>query len=217
MKETTREICNQLIQRYPQLKVCEKDVLAAFERMKQCFANGNRLYVCGNGGSASDSEHIVGELVKSFKKFRPLSKEFAEKLQAQGEDSAVLIQCLEGGLPAVSLCGHPSLSTAFANDKNPMLTFAQQVSVYGRAGDVLWTISTSGNSKNCIYATLVAKALGMQTFTMTGGTGGELKSVSDVAIVVPEKETYRVQELHLPIYHALCAMLEEEFFDGETR
>ena len=119
---------------------------------------------------------------------------------------------MEGGLPAISLCGHPGLTFAFLNDKNAMLTFAQQLSVLGRKGDVLLTLSTSGNSKNCVYAAVVARALQMQTIFLGGGNGGKLKELADVSIIAPEKETYKVQEYHLPIYHCLCAMLEEEFF-----
>lgn len=212
MKDSTKKILTELCERYPALTDVALDVEKAFEFLCECFANGNRVYLCGNGGSASDCEHIVGELVKSFKKCRPLSAAYTEALQGYGEIGNELCAALEGGLPAVSLCGHPALSTAFANDKNPMLTFAQQVHVWGKEGDVLLTLSTSGNSKNCVYATVAAKAKGMRVVFLGGGTGGSLKGLADVSVVVPEKETYKVQELHLPVYHCLCAMLEEEFF-----
>lgn len=212
MKETTKGILMELGERYPALKPLEGDILSAFETIKSCYEQGGRLYVCGNGGSSSDSEHIVGELMKCFKKPRAISKALAENLQKEGELGQELLACLEGGLPAISLCGHPSLTFAYLNDTNPMLTFAQQLSVMGRKGDVLITLSTSGNSKNCIYATVVAKALGMKTVFLGGGSGGKLKALSDVSIIAPETETFKVQECHLPIYHCLCAMLEEEFF-----
>ena len=170
------------------------------------------MYLCGNGGSASDCEHIVGELMKCFKKKRSICPTLSKGLAEEGELGQALLQDLEGGLPAVSLCGHSPLTLAFLNDKNAMLTFAQQLSVLGRKGDVLLTLSTSGNSKNCVYAAAVARAKGMKTVFLGGGNGGKLKEFADVSIIVPEKETYKVQELHLPVYHCLCAMLEEEFF-----
>ena len=208
----TELILEELIERYPMLVGEKENVYKAFCTIRDSFVAGGRLYVCGNGGSASDSEHIVGELVKGFRLPRPLHKAFAEELKGYGELGEEMLNALDGGMPAISLCGHPSLSTAFSNDKNPLLTFAQQVSVYGRAGDVLITISTSGNSKNCVYASIAAKALGMKVVFLGGGNGGKLKDYADVSIVVPEKETFKVQELHLPVYHCLCAMLENEFF-----
>lgn len=212
MKEGTINILNELTLRYPALCPIKGDILAAFETVKACYEKGGRVYLCGNGGSAADCEHIVGELVKSFKKKRPIADSLADGLKAQGELGEELVRDLEGGLPAISLCGHTPLTLAFLNDKNPMLTFAQQLSVMGKAGDVLLTLSTSGNSKNCVYAALVARSLQMKTVFLGGGTGGKLKELADVSIIAPEKETFKVQEYHLPIYHALCAMLEEEFF-----
>ena len=212
MKTTTRQILTDLTVRYPALADCEEDVLSVYEILQACFAKGHRLYLCGNGGSASDCEHIAGELLKSFKKCRPLANDFVEGLKKQGDRGQVLIESLEGGLPAVSLCGHTAFSTAFQNDRDPMYVFAQQVGVWGQEGDVLFTLSTSGNSKNCIYAAMVAKAKNMSVVALLGGSGGELKALADASVVVPEKETYKVQELHLPVYHCLCAMLEEEFF-----
>lgn len=212
MKESTKNILMALGERYPALQNCLDDVQAAFETLKTCFKNGGRVYLCGNGGSASDCEHIAGELMKSFKKCRPLSEGFLAQLQPYGEMGELLAKDLEGGLPVVSLCGHAPLTLAFLNDKNPKLTFAQQLSVWGSEGDVLWTLSTSGNSENCVYAAIVAQAKNMKTVFLGGGTGGKLKPLANVSIIVPEKETYKVQELHLPIYHCLCAMLEEEFF-----
>lgn len=212
MKETTKAILIELSQRYPSLSGVEQDVQAAYEILSQAFANGSRLYLCGNGGSSADCEHITGELLKSFKKCRPVSGELSNKLSEYGDEGEKLKLGLDGGLPAISLCGHFAFSTAYQNDKDPMFVFAQQVNVWGQAGDVLLTLSTSGNSKNCIYAAMVAKAKGMQVVFLGGGTGGKLKDMADASIVVPEKETFKVQELHLPVYHCLCAMLEEEFY-----
>ena len=212
MKETTRQILTDMVERFPALAGNEKDILSVYKLLENCFACGHRLYLCGNGGSASDCEHIAGELLKSFKKCRPLSADLMEGLKKQGDRGQVLIENLQGGLPTVSLCGHTAFSTAFQNDCDPMFVFAQQVGAWGQEGDVLLTLSTSGNSKNCIYAATVAKAKKMSVVALLGGSGGELKALSDASVVVPEKETYKVQELHLPVYHCLCAMLEEEFF-----
>lgn len=212
MKESTRNILTELTLRYPALCGLQADIEAAFCALKACYEGGGRVYLCGNGGSTSDCEHIVGELMKCFKKKRPVCEAFANALKEQGELGEELARDLEGGLPAVSLCGHAPLTFAYLNDKNPMLTFAQQLSVMGKQGDVLITLSTSGNSKNCVYAAIVAKAKGIKTVFLGGGNGGKLKDMADVSIIVPEKETYKVQELHLPVYHCLCAMLEEEFF-----
>ena len=212
MKESTRMILTELIERYPALGSVATDIENAFVTMQTCYAQGGRVYLCGNGGSTADCEHIVGELMKCFKKKRPVDKAFAAALKEQGGLGEDLATYLEGGLPAISLCGHSPLTFAYLNDTNPMLTFAQQLSVMGQAGDVLVALSTSGNSKNCVYAAIVAKVKGIKTVFLGGGNGGKLKDMADVSIVVPEKETFKVQELHLPIYHCLCAMLEEEFF-----
>ena len=211
MKDCTKMVLEGLVERYPALASEKENIQSAFETLVACFAGGNRLYLCGNGGSAADCEHIAGELLKSFKKCRPLPEKLVNAL-SEYEDGNALISGLEGGLPVVSLCGHIAFSTAYLNDKDPSFIFAQQVNAWGREGDVLLTLSTSGNSKNCVYATMVAKALGMKVVALVGGNGGKLKTLADVAVVAPEKETYKVQEYHLPIYHCLCAMLEEEFF-----
>lgn len=215
MKAESKKILEETIERYIALKAAEREIERAFKLMKESFENAGRLYLCGNGGSAADCEHIAGELLKSFKTSRPLKEEEVTALSNYGEDGKVLAENLERGLPVISLCGHSAFSTAFANDKNPYLNFAQQVNVFGRRGDVLLTISTSGNSKNCVYATIAAKAKGMKTILLGGGSGGKLKDLADVSIVVSEKETYKIQELHLPVYHCLCAMLENEFFGNK--
>jgi D-sedoheptulose 7-phosphate isomerase len=212
MKDCKKRVLEELGVRYPMLLGQIGDINNAFDVLDECYKKDGRVYICGNGGSASDSEHIAGELLKCFKKKRALPVEFAESLKEYGEEGALLLQDLEGGLPAIPLCGFPGFTTAFANDKNPTLVFAQLINSLGRAGDVLITLSTSGNSKNCVFATIAAKAKGMKVVFLGGGNGGKLKELADVSVVVPEKETYKVQELHLPVYHCLCAMLEEEYF-----
>ena len=212
MKPTTKKILVELIEKYPSLQTCGEDIEKAFLLLKCCFEKDGRVFTCGNGGSSSDSEHIVGELLKSFKKRRPMDKTVYENLQEFGEDGAYLCEKLEGALPAYSLNSQTGIMTAFANDKAWDATFAQQLYGLGRQGDCLLTLSTSGNSKNCVYAALVGKAKGLSSIALTGAGGGKLKAVADCTIAVPEKETYKVQELHLPVYHCLCAMLEEEFF-----
>ena len=211
MTEQTREILKQLSVRYPQLECLKDDVLSACKILQECFQNGKKVYLCGNGGSACDCEHIAGELLKSFKKARPLNAEIVSMMQ-DDEQSESILSGIEGGLPAISLCAFSGFSSAYANDKDSTFTFAQLVNVLGCSGDVLLTLSTSGNSINCIYAAKVAKAKGMKVVFLGGGTGGKLKEICDVAIIAPDKETFKVQECHLPIYHCLCAMLEEEFF-----
>ena len=169
--------------------------------------------MAGNGGSASDAEHIVGELMKGFVKQRKVSEEYAQRLiDADAELGKELADKLQGALPAIALVDHVALSTAYLNDVDPMLGFAQQVNGYGKAEDVFLGISTSGNSQNILYACAAARAKGMKIIGLTGRDGGKLKEAADVAIVVPETETFKIQELHLPVYHALCLMLEESFF-----
>lgn len=212
MKETTKKIYDELFERYTVLASIKETVLNVFELIKFTYKNGGTLYCGGNGGSAADSEHIVGELLKSFKKQRAVDKTTAEYLSACGEEGKYLLSKLEGSLPAVSLISQTGILTAFANDKSWDTAIAQQLYGIGKAGDCLIVLSTSGNSKNCVNAVLVAKAKEMKTVAFTGVGGGKLKELCDECICAPEKETYKVQELHLPIYHCLCAMLEEEFF-----
>ncbi|HOP10603.1 MAG TPA: SIS domain-containing protein [Oscillospiraceae bacterium] len=202
-----------LIKRHPQLLYCAEDIDAAARELKTCFVGSGRVYVCGNGGSAADSTHIVGELVKGFLSKRPLDDTMKCRLAAaDSELGEKLGEKLQGGLPAHDLCENLSLSTAVANDIDPDMIYAQELIAYGRAGDILIAISTSGNAKNTAYAAVTAHALGMTVIGLTGEGGGKLKEHSDLCIRVPEKETYKVQELHLPIYHFLCAKVEEELF-----
>ena len=203
---------DMLIGRYPALGTVRSEIENAFSALYECYRGGGKLLICGNGGSAADSEHIVGELMKSFKMKRPVTAETAEKLASAGEMGAELSLLLERGLPAISLCEHNSLSTAYANDRDPYAVFAQQLSVLGREGDTLLALTTSGNSKNCLYAATVAKAYGISVISVTGAAGGRIAELADVAIKLPENETYLVQELTLPLYHYLCAALEEHFF-----
>ncbi len=213
MEAKIKNILDELVTRYPELKSVETDIAAAYELMKDAYDNGGKLLIAGNGGSASDSEHIVGELMKGFTKRRPVDEDFSRKLmQADASLGAELAAKLQGSLPAIALTGHNALSTAYANDVDGIYTFAQQLYGYGCAGDVFLGISTSGSSRNVLAAAAVAKAKGIKTIGLTGGTGGRLKETADCAIVVPESETYKIQELHLPIYHALCRMLEETYF-----
>jgi D-sedoheptulose 7-phosphate isomerase len=207
------EQLNLLIERYPKLAVCKEDIKKAYELLEAAYKAGRKLLVCGNGGSASDSEHIVGELMKEFKLKRKVYSDQAAALKAiDPELGQVLADNLQGALPAICLTGHSSLTTAFMNDANADLVFAQQVNGYGKAGDVFLGISTSGNSKNVLYAAVNAKAKGLKVIGLTGAKESKLMKYADVCIRVPETETYKIQELHLPVYHCLCLMLEEKFF-----
>lgn len=202
-----------LIERYPILQSTRQDLIDAYLVMEECYEHDGKLLIAGNGGSAADSEHIAGELMKRFKTPRPVTPEMAEKLRSidpvRGAD---LAKNLERGLMAIPLVAHEALSTAYINDVDGLGVFAQQLFGFGRPGDVFLGISTSGNSKNVMSATVVARALGIKVIGLTGAKGGELASVADVAVKVPETETYMIQELHLPVYHCWCLMLEDKFF-----
>ena len=206
------KILDELVERYPRLDCCKDEINAGFELLRETYDRKGKVLACGNGGSCSDSEHIVGELMKKFKVARPLDKDFIDRLNAYGEKGEFLSEKLEAGLPAISLASHPSLSTAYLNDNTPELTFAQQLLVLGNENDTLIAISTSGNSVNCVYAAICAKAKGMNVLALTGKKESRLSEIADVTIKAPESETYLIQECHLPIYHALCAMLEEYYF-----
>lgn len=202
-----------LMERYPSLESAKNDIVAAYLLLEESYKNGGKLLVAGNGGSAADAEHIVGELMKGFKLPRKPEADFAEKLVEENQElGSVLAENLQGALPAIALDGHPALSTAYMNDCEPLLCFAQQVNGYGKSGDVFLGISTSGNSKNVLYAATTAHAKGMKVIGMTGAKDSKLKDMSDVCIKAPQTETYMIQELHLPIYHCLCLMLEDNFF-----
>ena len=202
-----------LVERYPSLESAKEDIIAAYLLMEECYENGGKLLVAGNGGSAADAEHIVGELMKGFKMSRKPESAFAEKLIAENSElGSVLAENLQGALPAIAMDGHPALSTAYMNDCEPLLCFAQQVNGYGKAGDIFLGISTSGNSKNVLFAATTAHAKGMKVIGLTGAKDSKLKDMSDVCIKAPQTETYMIQELHLPIYHCLCLMLEDKFY-----
>ena len=202
-----------LVERYPSLESAKNDIVAAYLLLEESYENGGKLLVAGNGGSAADAEHIVGELMKGFKLSRKPETDFAERLVAENQElGSVLAENLQGALPAIALDGHPALSTAYMNDCEPLLCFAQQVNGYGKSGDVFLGISTSGNSKNVLYAATTAHAKGMKVIGLTGAKDSKLKDMSDVCIKAPQTETYMIQELHLPIYHCLCLMLENSFF-----
>ena len=204
---------NNLVSRYPELDVCKESIANAYSILETSYANHGKLLIAGNGGSAADSEHIVGELMKGFVKPRKPSEEFANALiAANAELGPILGNALQGALPAIALDGHPALTTAYMNDCEPLLCFAQQVNGYGIAGDVFLGISTSGNSKNILFAATVAKAKGLKVIGLTGERDSKLSAMADVCIRVPQIETYKIQELHLPVYHCLCLILEERFF-----
>jgi D-sedoheptulose 7-phosphate isomerase len=202
-----------LFERYPVLRACEDQLRAAFDALAAAYASGNKLLVCGNGGSAADSEHIVGELMKGFLKRRPISAEDAAKLEtAAGAAGKEIASRLEGALPAISLPSQMSLLTATANDGDYDLTFAQQVYGLGRPGDALLAISTSGKSRNVCNAVIVAKAFGLKSIALTGRSGGALATLAEIAIKVPSDNVAEIQELHLPVYHWLSTELEAQFF-----
>lgn len=202
-----------LIDRYPQLNSCKDSIVSAYEILENSYLNGGKLLVAGNGGSAADSEHIVGELMKGFKNPRKLNEHYCRALNETDEElGKILSEHLQGALPAIALDGHSALTTAYMNDCEPLLCFAQQVNGFGIKGDVFCGISTSGNSKNVLFAAIVAKTKGMKVIGLTGSKESKLSTMADVCIRVPETETYMVQELHLPVYHCLCLMLEEKFF-----
>ncbi len=204
---------NTLIERYPSLAVVRESIDGAYRLLEDCYAHGGKLLAAGNGGSAADAEHIVGELMKSFVLERKPNEEFAARLcEADTELGTVLAEHLQGALPAIALDGHVSLTTAYMNDCEPLLCFAQQVNGYGREGDVFLGISTSGNSKNVLYAAVTARAKGMRVIGLTGEKESRLSEFADVCIRVPQVETYKIQEMHLPVYHCLCLMIEDRFF-----
>ncbi len=202
-----------LIERYPKLEYCKEQIIEAYLIIENCYKNGGKLLIAGNGGSAADSEHIVGELMKAFKLPRKLDKDFQNKLIKENEEMGkILADNLQGALPAIALDGHLALSTAYMNDCEPLLCFAQQVNGFGNKNDVFLGISTSGNSKNVLFAAICAKAKGMHVIGLTGEKESKLSNISDTCIKAPSTETYVIQEYHLPIYHCLSLMLEDCFF-----
>lgn len=204
---------NELLNRYPQLSECADGLREAVAVLIACYEKGGKLLLCGNGGSCADCDHISGELMKGFLKKRPLSSDQKAQMRKKSPqlEDAVMEQ-LQNGLPAISLPSMAALNSAFCNDVNPDLIYAQSVMALGRTGDVLIAISTSGNAQNVVAAAKTAKALGLSVIALTGKTGGKLGEIADICIRVPETQTYQVQELHLPVYHCLCAETEAHFF-----
>lgn len=219
IKDTTAKKIDELIERYPALEICRSSLFEAVETICEGFRGGGKLITCGNGGSAADALHIVGELMKGFllpRRIEASNPEFVARAQELFPADVEYFKAnLQGALPAVSLVGETALMTAFANDRAPNLSFAQQLFGLGRRGDVLLAISTSGNSDNVLFAVEVAKVRGIRVVAMTGRRGGRLRHQSDVSICVPADSAYTIQELHLPIYHMLCIAAENEFFGGE--
>ncbi|MGA0332753.1 MAG: D-sedoheptulose-7-phosphate isomerase [Kiritimatiellia bacterium] len=199
-----------LLKNYPQLAVCVPEIVPAFESLREGYAAGHKLLLCGNGGSASDADHISGELLKGFQSRRPLSPEQQEAF------GGALSSKLQQSLPAIPLTAFPALSTAYTNDVDAEYTYAQLTLGLGVPGDLLLGISTSGNARNVGHALRVARGKGMKTLGLTGKTGGAMKALCDICICVPSEETFRIQEYHLPIYHVLCLMLEDHFFGAGT-
>ncbi len=214
MKPPVARHVQELVTKYPALAKVQKEIVKSFDIIENSLRHGGTLFTCGNGGSAADAEHIAGELLKGFHEKRPLTVEHKEALQraAPTDDAQYLTTHLQEGLSVVSLTGHPALATAVANDLGSDVIFAQQLLAMGRAHDVLLAISTSGMARNVLLATYVADALQMGVVGLTGHVGGTLGRIADVAICAPAERTHEVQELHLPVYHTLCAMLETAFF-----
>lgn len=215
MSGAASRILDELVGRFPVLADQRKNIASVYEIFKTCYESGGKLLIGGNGGSSADSAHIVGELMKSFVRKRPVPEDFSLALkELDPENADMLSGALQGALPAIDITGHTALNTAFANDveNGGILSMAQQVYGYGTKGDVFWGITTSGNARNVLLAASVARAKGLYVAGLTGRDGGRLKHQADACVIVPENETFKIQELHLPVYHALCLMLEETFF-----
>ena len=213
LKEKSLHEVDVLMERYPALEGMREQLVDTIERLARCAEKGGKVLVCGNGGSAADSLHIVGELMKGFRNPRKISKKESDAIMAldpvMGKN---LVDKLQEALPAIALDGHVALTTAYLNDCEPLMCFAQQVQGYGCEGDVLLAISTSGNSQNVLYAATVAKAKGLKVIGLTGANESKLSAIADVCVRVPQTETYMIQELHLPVYHWFCLKLEETFW-----
>ncbi len=206
---------DDLIKRYKELEVIKDDLEKVFKLFVQTYKNNHLVLVVGNGGSAADSNHIVGELMKSFCRKRKIPDSLIKKIKKNKKYGEELCNNLQGALPTISLNNHESLNTAFLNDVDPLVTFAQQVLGYGNKGDLFFGISTSGNSKNVVMAAITAKAKGMKVVALTGQNDSDLSQIADITIKAPALETYKIQEYHLPIYHCLCLMLEDYFWPDE--
>ena len=214
MKAQSEQLVKDFFARREDLIFMQSKIITVVQVLIEAFKNGNKLLLCGNGGSCADCEHIAGELLKGFLLKRPVCSELADAMEKSYGEAGKQIACkLQQGLPAISLGTHAGAISAFANDVDSELIYAQQVLAYGCKGDVLLGISTSGNAKNVAAAVMTAKTLGMYTIGLTGKDGGKLAELSDLALIMPQTETYRIQEDHLAVYHLLCAMIEYELFD----
>jgi len=212
MTKASEDILQATIEEHPMLSSCQKDIESAFYTLIASYRNNGKTLLCGNGGSAADCDHIAGELLKGFLHIRPINDVVKFSLLNFGAQGSYIADKLQSALPCISLTSHTALNLAFSNDVDPLLIFAQQTLAFGNRNDVLWALSTSGNAENVHYAVVTAKAIGMKTIGLTGKEGGKLLADCDVCICVPDDRTYRVQEYHIPVYHALCAMLESEMF-----
>ena len=217
MNEGLKEYISDLISKYPLLSGVESEIADAYKILENCFESKGKLLCAGNGGSSADSDHMATELIKQFVLLRPLDADLQAKIKkVDASNGEYLAKSLQHGLPAFSLTSNSSIVTAMSNDCDYNLAFAQQIISLGRSGDVFFGISTSGNSQSVVYAAAVAKAMGIKVIGLTGMTGGRLKDFCDTCIIVPGSDTYQIQELHLPVYHCLCLMLEYHFW-GKNR
>lgn len=213
MKKKSQYYINEFFERYPKLLSISDSLISAIDILTNTIRNDGTILICGNGGSASDSDHIVAELMKGFVLKRTLNDELLNSLKLNyPNDFDFFKNNLQRGIKAISLVSHNALISAYSNDKSPDLIFAQQVLVYGRPGDTLLILSTSGNSKNVVYAAQIARSIGVKVISLTGILGGKMNYLSDVILKVPENDTFKIQEYHLPVYHCICLILENEFF-----
>lgn len=214
MKTRTETFIRDFFERHPDLMPLQAQIIKTAEMLIKAYQNGNKLLLCGNGGSCADCDHIAGELLKGFLLKRPAASELKATMESKyGADGAEIAGKLQQGLPAISLCTHSAAISAFANDVDPELIYAQQVLAYGKPGDILIGISTSGGAKNVAAAVMTANAIGMHTVGLTGKDGGKLAQLAELALIMPQNETYRIQEDHLAVYHLLCAAVEYELFE----
>lgn len=213
MKQRTLEIKKDFFERHTDLIYLDEQITKSIELIID-LKKENKILLCGNGGSAADCEHIAGELLKSFELKRKLSDKMYKKLKdSYGEEGTFIADNLQQAVKAIPLTSFCAYNTAFLNDCNEKMMFAQLVNALGIKDDILISISTSGNSKNVVYASMLAKTMGIKVIALTGETGGKLKNIADITINVPSKRVYRIQEYHLPIYHLLCLCVESELFE----
>ena len=213
MKARTEKILKEFFEGNSNLLAIKNNIYRAMEFLLDTVSNDGTIFVCGNGGSAADSQHIAGELLKSFCLKRPITKKFREDLESSLADGKLIADNLQGGIRCIPLDSFVSFQTAFSNDCDGKFSYAQLLQVFAKPKDSLISISTSGNSKNCLYATLVAKILNLHTISLTGSKGGKIKDVADISICSPSDICFNIQEYHIKVYHLLCLVLESETFD----